>query len=98
MKHPRANKGEDCFGICRADLLELLAQDFLRITKFGPMIYDKSGSGWIECHPRSDTVRRLIRDGVIVHSDDANEVQERCGMSAYRLAAASEAESGKVKP
>ena len=44
-----------------------------------------------ECHPRRDTVKRLIAAGVLVRSGDANKVQQSTGMDTYRLAASNEA-------
>ena len=41
----------------------------------------------LEMHPRSDTVKKMLAEGVIVESSDANDVQRRCGMYTYRATA-----------
>jgi hypothetical protein len=82
------HKGDDCYSVTRDELLEALgAGAYLTWWKFGPMAYDKRGGHpWKELHPRRDTVLKLIRDGVLIPSDDANSVQRECGMQTYRLA------------
>ena len=77
-------KGEGCYSITRAELLTLLrAGHVLWCGKYGPSISDPERR---ECHPRRDTVLRLIEDGTIVVSDVANATQRNCGMKTYRLA------------
>lgn len=81
MKH----KGEDCWSVSREELLaHMRAGAVLWWSKYGPHYRDPASRR--ECHPRRDTVRKLLDAGTLVESPDANEVQRRCGMYTYRLA------------
>lgn len=80
-------KGDGCFSVTREELLVAMrAGAVLWTSSYGPSLHDASGS---ELHPRRDTVRRLISDGVIVESSVANQVQRSCGMRTYSIPAPS---------
>ncbi len=69
-------KGDGCWTCTRAELLEALrAGAVLRNGKFGPHMFIGERPNHKELHPRRDTCRRLLGEGMIAESDDANAVQ-----------------------
>jgi len=79
----RTPKGDECLGICRADLIDQMKRGaVLWWTKFGPTLYDLESH--VELQPRRDTCLKLIADKSIIRSEDANEVQRQCGMATWR--------------
>lgn len=84
-------KENGCYAITKAELLKAMrAGGVLRwLDGLGPYIdIGRYGRYKLprECHPRRDTVRTLVREGVIVESDDASPVQKKCGLATYRIA------------
>ncbi len=81
-------KDDGCYSCTRGELLAAMRDGaVLWWGKFGPHLRDGERR---ELHPRRDTVHRLLQGGVIVETDDANQVQRECGMGTYRLAARKE--------
>ena len=77
-------KGDGCYSCTREELLTAMRDGVvLRWWHCGPYLRHRDR----ELHPRRDTVNRLLQGGVIVESDDANQVQRECGLGTYRLAA-----------
>ncbi len=79
------SEGGGCYSVTRQELLDVMRREgsFLWWGKFGPHLSDSKRR---ELHPRRDTVTKLLRDRILVPSDDANKTQRECGMSTYRLA------------
>lgn len=81
-KFKRTPKGDGCYSICRADLLDILMRGgVLRLGRFGPMIYDPADTGrdeggrWVghkELHPRRDTCQKLLDESLIKRIEGDN--------------------------
>ena len=82
------DKGDNCWSINREELMAVLrAGGVLWWWKGGPMVSDCRAQTHPrpELHPRRDTVRRLIDEGVLVESPHANKVQRECGATTFVL-------------